>query len=264
MLAPLFAACAVLLVAQDLSDQQQETFLLRARIIGVRPASIGITRSRRATLSNARITHDAHLQTIDDVKGELHGPSRTETNFHDSYKGNIAAYRLDRLLELRMVPVSVERLIDGVRAAVTWWVDDVAMDEASRRKKKIEPPDRQVWSDQYHIVRVFDALIDNTDRNLGNLLIDRQWNLWMIDHTRAFGSGRALRNVETLVRCDRRLLDRLKTLRAGDLEAALRPYLTRDEVAAMLARRDLLVRHFDELAAARGPDTVIYLRRGMR
>jgi len=36
------------------------------------------------------------------------------------------------------------------------------------------------------VVRLFDQLIYNTDRNLGNLLIDKSWRLWMIDHTRAF------------------------------------------------------------------------------
>jgi hypothetical protein len=33
-------------------------------------------------------------------------------------------------------------------------------------------------------MRAFDQLIYNTDRNLGNLLIDGDWRIWMIDHTR--------------------------------------------------------------------------------
>ena len=35
-------------------------------------------------------------------------------------------------------------------------------------------------------VRMFDQLIYNVDRNLGNLVIDKNWTIWMIDHSRAF------------------------------------------------------------------------------
>ena len=36
------------------------------------------------------------------------------------------------------------------------------------------------------IVRLFDQLIYNIDRNLGNLMITNDWTIWAIDHTRAF------------------------------------------------------------------------------
>jgi hypothetical protein len=85
-----------------------------------------------------------------------------------------------------MIPVSVERKVGGKTSAITWWVDDVMMDEMKRTNKKIDPPDRDIWNKQMYVVRVFDQLIYNTDRNLGNLLIDKNWRLWMIDHTRAF------------------------------------------------------------------------------
>ena len=42
------------------------------------------------------------------------------------------------------------------------------------------------WNAQLHILRVFDELIANTDRNQGNMLIDSRWKLWLIDHSRAF------------------------------------------------------------------------------
>ena len=49
----------------------------------------------------------------------------------------MAAYRLDRLLGLNLVPVSVGRLYRGHTAAFTWWIDDVMMDEGERLKKKL-------------------------------------------------------------------------------------------------------------------------------
>ncbi len=46
----------------------------------------------------------------------------TELNFRDSYKYNIAAYRLGRLLGLDMIPPSVERKVGGTYTAVIWWI----------------------------------------------------------------------------------------------------------------------------------------------
>ena len=250
----LFAATSGLLAGETLSPPEQERFLLSARILRLRNASKGITLSQRATLSNGTVTHEAHVQAINMVRPD----------FHDSYRGNIAAYRLGRLLHLDMIPVSVERLVEKKHSAVTWWIDDVLMDESARRKDKIEPPDRRAWSDQYHVVRVFDALIDNPDRNLGNLIIDRHWKLWMIDHTRAFGNKRILRGTEHLVRCERGLFDRLRKIKRAELQSVLGSSLSGEDIMALLARRDLIVRHFEQLIAARGQQNVLFNRSEMR
>ena len=96
----------------------------------------GINNTRRATLSDGRITHDAHIQTVD-ISKTVFQPARgpAELNFKDTYRYNIAAYRLARLLGLNHVPVSVERRLGRDLAAVTWWVDDVLMDEGAQFKR---------------------------------------------------------------------------------------------------------------------------------
>lgn len=43
-----------------------------------------------------------------------------------------------------------------------------------------------------HILRVFDELIQNRDRNAGNVLWTKDWTMWMIDHPRAFRTGHEL------------------------------------------------------------------------
>ena len=62
------------------------------------------------------------------------------------------------------------------------------MDEQVRYNKKISPPAEVLerWNQQMQLLRLFDQLIANTDRNLGNLLIGNDWTIWAIDHTRAF------------------------------------------------------------------------------
>ena len=77
-----------------------------------------------------------HIQTVDIAKPVFEAGRNTELNFKDTYRYNIAGYRVAQLLGLTTVPMSVERDVDGKMAAVTWWVDDVQMDEKERLKTK--------------------------------------------------------------------------------------------------------------------------------
>src|SRR5947209_230814 len=156
--------------ADQLSREQMEQFLLTARILGERPAGKGITNTKRYTLTDGHYVHDAHMQDIDIFKAEYRTKEGVEKNFRDSYKFNIAAYRLDKIMDLNIVPVCVPRQINGKPVALDWWVDNVLFDEEGRRDKKIEPPDPNFWTRQLNTVRDFDQLIYNEDRNQGNLL----------------------------------------------------------------------------------------------
>jgi hypothetical protein len=245
--------------ATKLTDEQMERFLQTAKIVKEKVLDSGITASSRITLSDGRITHDAHFQAIDIYRPVFRGKEGTvERNFRDSYKFNIAAYRLAKLLGINsMVPMSVEREVNGKTGSMTWWVDNVWMTEAERRDKQIKPPATQGWSDQLNIVRVFDQLIYNTDRNQGNLLITPEWKLWLIDHTRAFRAQKTLLKPESLGRCDYKLLQALKNLNTVTVKAQLGPYLRAEEITGLLARRDLIVQHFEREVSAKGQDAVL-------
>jgi len=229
-----------------LTEDQQLQFLLTAKVGRTRNAAQGITGTLRATLSDGRLTHDASIQSIDESKTTYQTAMGTEFNFRDSWKFDVAGYKLDRLLGLNMVPVSVERKHMGRSSCFTWWVDDVLMLELDRVKKKIQPPDVQTWNDQMEIVRVFDQLIFNTDRNLGNLVIDKRWRIWMIDHSRAFRISHDIREPKNLTRCDRALLEKMRALTEPQLAGAMEEYLSKVEIRAILARRDKIVKHFEE------------------
>ena len=151
-----------------------------------------MTGAIRATLSDGTLTHDAQIQKIDEKKAEFNAGKIREFNFEDSWRFNVAAYRVDRLIGLRMVPVTVPRTWRSERAAFTWWIDDVMMDEGTRVKSQQQPPDSGIWNEQMQMVRLFDQLIANTDRNAGNLLIGKNWEVWAIDHTRAFRTQNTL------------------------------------------------------------------------
>jgi hypothetical protein len=241
-----------------LSDSERESFLSAARIARMRNLSEGITNSRVATLANDAFTHDAHIQTIDEFKPSYTTLQGTEINFRDSYKFNLAAYKLDRLLGIGMVPVTVERKVGGSAASVTWWADDVMMTEKERYTKKVAPPDESLRARQIHCVRVFDELIYNTDRNLGNLVICKGWRIWMIDHTRAFRSHKELKNPKNLEKCDRQLLAALRRLDKQSVTEQLSQYLDRFQIDGLLARRDKIVEHFEKAIARNGESAIIY------
>jgi hypothetical protein len=107
-------------------------------------------------------------------------------------------------------------------------------------------------------MRIGDELIQNRDRNQGNILWTNDWTLWMIDHTRAFRLGKELMKPNDLVRCDRGLLSRLKALTGDSIEKAVGDSLMKGERDAVLARRDRIVKHFEERVAKLGDALVLF------
>ena len=270
-LVPIFVVVATLsLTASSLAGQSKatttsqltpadmETFLQKARIMAKRDAGSGVTGSLRVTLSDGKLTHDAHVQSVDIAKPVFEAGQHTELNFKDSYRFNIAAYRLAQLLEINTVPMSVERNVDGKAAAVTWWVDDVKMNEKDRMTKKTMGPDPLRTSNQIQLMHIWDELIQNRDRNMGNILWTSDWTMWMIDHTRAFRLGKDLLKPQDVTRCDRSLLTRLKALTDASIEKAVGDSLLKSERQAILERRDRLVQIIEERAARLGEAVVLF------
>ena len=242
-----------------LTPQQMETFLLKAKIISTKGTDKGITNTLRATLSDGHIKHDVHIQTVD-VSKTVFTPPRgpTQLNFKDTYRYNIAGYRLAVLLGLDNVPMSIERNYRGAIGAFSWWVDDVLMDDAGRLKSTPSHWRPNRTAGQIHIMRVFDALIANTDRNVGNLLWTTDGKMWMIDHTRAFRLQSTPSATHLLQRCDRDLLKAMRSLSAEQLKTAMGTSLNTMEIDALLQRRDAIVTLFEDKIAQRSETAVLY------
>lgn len=240
------------------SRTKKEHFLREANVLRQKRMGKGITGSVRATLGNEEGIHDAQIQLVAEFKPRFESARVTEFDFKDTWKFNVAAYILDQILDINMVPVTVEREVDGQAASVTWWIDDVLMTEKDRYFKKTNPPDIRKWNQQMYVVFVFDELISNSDRNFGNLVITKNWDIWMIDHTRAFRTFHELRKPKKLVRCDRQLLENLRKLERTTLQVKLGRYLSALEIDGVLARRDAIVNRFDKKTAREGADSVLY------
>jgi len=243
-----------------LSKEDARRFLVEAKVVKSERIGKGLTNPWRLTLSADGLTHDASFQDVDVRTQEagFAGGGR-ELNFADSYHFNIAAYELAVLLEIDdMVPVTVEREWDGKKGSLSWWVDDVKLDEEESVKKAISPPDSHSWNSQMHKIRVFSQLIYDTDRNVQNILITGDWRLWIIDFSRAFRTIRKLPEEEDLLKCERGLFNRLRDLDKYAVSGAVGNHLTKWEVEALTARRDLIVKRFEKLIEEKGESKVLY------
>jgi hypothetical protein len=259
---PAYAQTAVPAPEPELTVAQIKDFLKTAKVTRVRDTQRGVTAPRRMTLTNGSITHDAVFQAIDERQTVAHltgaRGAQTELNFVDSYKYNIAAYEIAALLGLdHMMPVYVERRWDGKLGSISWFVPTL-MDESDRLKKKIQPPNPNDWNQQMYRMRVFSSLVRDTDRNLTNVLITPDWKVMMIDFSRGFRLQPELMHLADLNKIDRNLLAKLQALNRDDIKKVCEDFLTKAELDALLARRDLLLAHYKKLIAEQGEDKVLY------
>jgi hypothetical protein len=249
-------------VQAPLTRDQMREFLLKARVIRARDLGKGVTRPRLLTLTDGTTTHTAVFQTVDErqMVANLQGSrgASTELNFVDSYRYNLGAEAVAALLGIDyMMPVHVERRWNGRIGSLSWFVESI-MDEGERLKKGVTPPDPLAWNLQMYRMRVFSALVRDTDRNLTNVLITPEWKIVMIDFSRAFRLQAELPNVKDLPKCDRALFEKLPTLTKEAIQKAAGHQLTGFEIDALLKRRDLLVAHFQQLITEKGEAEVLY------
>ncbi|MDH4063886.1 MAG: hypothetical protein OEW19_05760, partial [Acidobacteriota bacterium] len=198
------------------------------------------------------------FQSVDEYKPLMQSPTGpSEVNFVDSWRYNVAAYRLAGLLGLAgMMPVTIEYRFRGARGSLAWWMESL-MDERERLKKGVRPPDPEAWNEDMLRQRVFMELVHDTDRNLGNVLVSPDWRVIMIDFTRAFRLWPTIRANE-LTRIDRALLGRLDQLTREAVEAVTADCLTPGELGAVMKRRDLIVSHYRARVKQLGEVRVLY------
>ena len=218
-----------------------EEFLKSAPIDHIDDVPIGVTRPRRAFFKPGGLARSAIVKKL--RPGFVQG-------YWESYKSEIAAYELDKMLEMDMVPVTVERRVEGELMSAQLWMEDCLW---LRKLAGKSAPDVGTWNRQVYRHRVFDNLIANVDRNAGNLLVDPVWNLILVDHSRAFTSVGTMPFVKEMNRIDRPYLDKLRQLDLPVLKERLGRWVLDDGwLRALLKRRDKIVAQFQALAAQKG------------
>jgi hypothetical protein len=175
--------------------------------------------------------------------------------FYESYRSEIAAYELDKLIGLGMIPPSVERRVEGEVGAAILWVENVHNWDAHAT---IRGPDKNAWAHQIARSKMFDHLSGNIDRNQGNLLYDAEYHLILIDHSRALRDVVDPSKFQKLLFVDAELWERMQALTMETIQPGLRKWMSKGMLYALLQRRDRMKKEIDALVAARGPS--IWLR----
>jgi len=223
-------------------EQRIEEHLRNAGIASIEDIGTGVTRPRRAHLTPSEPSESLVWKVL---------PPGRRGGYWESYKSEIAAYELDRLLNMRMIPPAVERRIGDDTGAAVMWV--AGMKSVKQLGGKV--PSGPEWGKPIRQMLMFDSLIRNIDRNAGNILIGRPGDLILIDHSRAFTTDKKLQN--KVERVDAELWERMQTLTRENLARALGRWLDDDAIAAIIERRDAMAVAIDKQIAKKGRALVL-------
>lgn len=231
----------------------RENFLRSATIVSRRDVGVGITLPVRVELEKDGVSRSAMFKSADlSFPANIRVGREIQEGLRDSWKYEVAAYELDKLLDLGMVPVTVAREIDDREGALIDWIDDVLPEYGALTDEF----DLAAWDDEVAAAWLFDYIAYNIDRTPENLLITQGFDLKLIDHSRAF--QRFLVPMRPLSRFPRRVVERLRVLSDEEIRAALEAYLTVDEIDALLERRRRVLLRVDELLAENPENDVLF------
>ncbi len=158
----------------------------------------------------------------------------------------VAAYALDRLLGLDLVPVTVAREHRGKRGVLIG-LPSTIVTEAERMERKLVRPNWCGDGNVYQLMYAYDGLIKNNARNTGNMAYDtRDWRLVITEHHRSFGRGSALpaylQGTEQVL--PKGLAARMKDLTEEKLRSTLGDLLNKSEINGLMKRLDLLLKNW--------------------
>ncbi len=210
-------------------EGQIEAFLKAAEVVRLEPIGIGVTSPDWMYLAPGGLFERGVWKNI---------PLGISGGFYESYKAEIAAYELDKLLNLQMVPPKVEKRVEGDLGMAMMEVTPAQTVSALGGFPTPPLAQRAWWTIQLIRAKMFDNLINNQDPNEGNWMVDLVGNIILIDHSRAFTPGTGMQH--PLVQVDWDLWERMKELDEAALTAALGAWLGEGEIRSILERREVM------------------------
>ena len=225
-----------------------EEYLRTGDIVSVEEIPVGVTRPTRCTLAPGGPVAEMTWKPIQ--------PGR-RGGFWESYRSEIAAYELDKLLALDMVPPTVEKRFQEKVGAAVMWVSPAKNFKQLGGSPKPPPAEIPRWSRQLSRAKLFDNLIANIDSNQGNWLVDPAWNVILIDHTRSFTTTKQI--VHEMQRIDAELWQRMLQLTEASLQDAIGAWVEQAEIRAMLARRDKMRQEIERMVS-KSSEAAVFIR----
>jgi calcineurin-like phosphoesterase family protein len=230
----------------DMSDAELEDFMRTAPVVNIENIGTGVTKPKRVIQEMDGITNDAAFKYEDTNPGIQSKSSYIKRRYNESdrYVYDVAAYKVDRMLDLQMVPTAVIAEVEGDEGALSDWVNN-AINERDRLEQEVPFSGYCKQYEQYRLRFIFDILIYNDDRNLTNILwTKKDFMLRFIDHSLAFRTTekRPKQYRKVSLQVSDLLRSRLQSLNEADLKRELSAYLHPKQIKAILARRDLILK----------------------
>jgi hypothetical protein len=213
-----------------------EKYLRTAPIVRQEKTDRGVTRPVRAFFAPGGVIESMTWKAL---------PPGRPNGYYESYKSEIAAYEIDKMLALNMVPPKVERELDGQTGVAVMWVSGARTFSELRGVPKPPPQKAAKFNGQLARAKMFHNLIGDIDPNLGNWLVDSEWNVILIDQSRALTETTDM--VHTMQSIDHPLWQRMRALTEDRLQARLSPWLDAGQIRAILSRRDRLQKEVERL-----------------
>jgi hypothetical protein len=248
---------------EELAERAKwEEFLKTAKVVGQKQMGgrEAVTEPWKLTLEKDGVTKNALWKN----------PEGRQKGYVEGWRWEIATYRLDKYLDLNMVPPTVERRFQENRGSCQIWVE-YWKSLRDKYKEKIKAPSYKVfyWNRATYLHRAFDNLIANEDRHQGNILITKDWRMILIDHSRSFRTSKKFTNKliytekhkegpKIMKELPRAFVEKLKSLNLEVIKDVVGEYLTDKEIEAVLARRDLILKEIDKRIKKYGEDKVLY------
>lgn len=255
--------CGAQFSSRDLARRADwEVFLREAEVVGEEQLSFeqGVTEPWRLTLRRAGVVRQAVWKDATGVRG----------GYLEGWRFEIAAYIVDKLLDVGMVPPTVQRVLKGRPGSCQLWIDNTSLFRDLAKKPENQEAFRSdAWRNASYIAQFFDNLIGNEDRHTGNVLVTRDFRTILIDHSRTFRIGKSFiedipfsgKNVapeDLMRRLPRALVERTAALDEEGLRAALGDFLSDDEIQAVLARQRILLHEVRTIVGRYGERDVLY------
>lgn len=155
----------------------------------------------------------------------------------------LAAYRLDQLLALNMVPVTVPRELNGDAGSLQLLAPGTR-NETQRAAGRLGAGAWCPLPDQWNLMYVFDVLVYNPGRQQREILYaPESWQLLLTGHEDAFAAKgtRPPWSAPIQLQLGKAWVNALQSLDDATLQAALGDVLDRKRLAALASRRDELL-----------------------
>lgn len=242
------------------SREKWEEFLKTAEIVGSVDIPEGVTKPIRVFLKKGNIEGSGAWKKVKGIQqGVLEG-----------WQYEIAAYRMDKLLGLNLIPPTVEREFKGEKGSLQFWMT-FAMSDLERMNQNIQVPPSKLdnWTKMKYLMRAFDSLIANEDRTQENVRYTDDWRMILIDHSRSFRSSRkftkklvygkkGIKERKLFRMLPRAFVEKIRDLNFDNIKKTVGPYLKDKEIDAILARQELLLKEIQEMIKEKGENSVLY------